>query len=136
MLDIGSGDGRLAAHLAAAGHRVVASEVRRGPLAVLSRALAGTGVEVRFGSGLEVTTPGELDTAVIAGMGGRRIARILAGSPETVAALRCLVLQPVQHETELREALPGLGLAGAVAKEAVQRGRRYTVLVVTPGPKP
>ena len=88
MADVGCGDGQLAAHLAARGHRVVATEARPGPAA---RARARLG-ECRLGDGLEPLVPGEVDVIVVAGMGGGTIAGLFDRSPAVAASARLWVL--------------------------------------------
>jgi tRNA (adenine22-N1)-methyltransferase len=130
VADVGAGDGQLAAWLAAAGHRVIATESRPGPLLRLRERLSPLGIDCRAGDGLSAVRPGEVDVAVVAGMGGRRIASILAADPEVVDTLQLLVLQPMRHLQELRAWLASAGLHERSATEAVEAGRRYTVLVV------
>jgi tRNA (adenine22-N1)-methyltransferase len=128
VADIGCGDAQLALALRALGHRVVASERLPGPAA---RARARLG-ECRVGEGLEPLVPGEVDVAIIAGLGGRTIASILERSPEVVRSLSLLLLQPMQREGQLREwlHLNRFEVSGEMA--AADRGRSYTVLVVRP----
>ncbi len=54
--------------------------------------------------------------ALIAGMGGRTIGRILAASPEVVASLRALVLH----------------YRVGAANQIEQRSRRYSAFLVVP----
>lgn len=128
VADVGCGDGQLTAALRARGHRVVAIEKSAGPAA---RAEARIGA-VRIGDGLQPLVPGEVEVAAIAGMGGETIAGILDRAPAVVSSLRLLVLQPVQRERRLREWLAGRGFAVVDERPAMERGRRYTVLVVRP----
>ena len=133
VADIGSGDGRLAAHLWRRGSpRVVATELKPGSLELIRDRLAGLPVEVRGGDGLMALAPGEVEVAVIAGMGGHLIARILGASPDLVRSLRLLVLQPMQHLPELRAALVASGLTEVAQSVTAYRGRPYTVLSVRP----
>jgi tRNA (adenine22-N1)-methyltransferase len=88
------------------------------------------GVETRPADGLSAVQVGEVDVAVIAGVGGHRIVRILAASPQVVAALRALVLQPVQHADVVRSWIRAAGLEVVEETQAVEAGRRYTVLLV------
>jgi tRNA (adenine22-N1)-methyltransferase len=133
VADVGAGDGQLASWLAGpGGHpRVVAIEPAEGPYSRARERLRSSPVEVRRGDGLAALRPGEVEAAVIAGMGGRRIAAILDRSPEVAARLRLLVLQPMQHGDELRERLrAGFRIE---SERRVEQGRRtYTVLLVTP----
>ncbi len=128
VADVGCGDGHLSRSLRKRGHRVVPTELRPGPAARARERLG----ECRVGEGLEPIAPGEVDVAVIAGMGGNTIADILERSPEVVRSLRLLVLQPMQRIDQLRTALDRAGHRVERELEATDRGRRYTVLVVGP----
>lgn len=130
MADVGCGDGQLAAHLAARGHRVVATEARSGPAA---RARARLG-ECRLGDGLEPLAAGEVDVIVVAGLGGGTIAGLLARSPEVGGAAGLWILQPMQRAERLRAWLAGAGHVLVREAAAADRGRLYTVLVVRPRP--
>jgi tRNA (adenine22-N1)-methyltransferase len=130
VADIGAGDGQLSRHLAARGLRVIATESRPGPFARLRAALPG--FDCRFGQGLEVLQPGEVEGAVIAGMGGRTIARILEASPQVVGRLDWLILQPQQHPDHLQAWLEAAGYGSRAQGPAVQGRRRYTVVLAWP----
>jgi len=130
VVDVGAGDGQLAAWLAVEGHRVIATEGRAGPFVRLRGRLAPFGVETRPADGLSAVQVGEVDVAVIAGVGGHRIVKILSASPAVVGALQALVLQPVQHADVVRSWLRSTGLGVAAETHAVESGRRYTVLLV------
>jgi tRNA (adenine22-N1)-methyltransferase len=130
VADVGTGDGKLAAWLAAAGHRVITTENKPGPRLEALRVLGPLGVECRLGEGLEPILPGEVEVVVIAGMGGRSIQRILAGSPEVVASLEALVLQPMQHTAELLADLLARGFRVDGRIEIEQRARGYSTLLV------
>ena len=132
VVDVGAGDGKLAAWLAAAGRRVIATENKPGPLAEVRRRLDPLGIECRLGEGLLPLAPGEVQVAVIAGMGGRTIASILAASPEVVRSLEGLILQPVQHLAELREVLERSGFRVEAEAAVVQGSHRYVALRVLP----
>lgn len=123
VADIGSGHGALAAALAARGQRVVATERTPGTVAGLRRDLARLGVPVatRQGEGLDVVGSGEVDTVVIAGLGGRSVLRILESSRWLP---RWLVLQPMQDADLVEEWVMARGWP-VVDVEAVERGRRY-----------
>lgn len=132
VADIGAGDGKLSAWLAAAGHRVIATENKPGPRGEALRLLEPLRIECRFGEGLEPIRPGEVEVAVIAGMGGRSIGRILAASPAVVASLEALVLQPVQHGEELLDRLLAGGYRVADRAQVEQRSRPYSALLMLP----
>ena len=131
VVDVGAGDGQLSAWLAAEGHRVIATEGRAGPYVRLRARLEPFGVETRPADGLSAVQVGEVEVAVIAGVGGHRIVKILSASPAVVAALKALVLQPIQHGDAVRAWLQSAALKVAAETHAVEAGRRYTVLLVT-----
>ena len=85
----------------------LACDVHQGPYqaarqAILHANLADM-VEVRFGDGITILKPGEVDLAVIAGMGGTTMVDILSKRPEITASLRGLILQPMNGVGILRE---------------------------------
>jgi tRNA (adenine22-N1)-methyltransferase len=59
-------------------------------------------IEIRLGDGLTVLQPGEVDTVVIAGMGGTAISNIFTESPQVVGSLRKAILQPMNNPAAVR----------------------------------
>jgi tRNA (adenine22-N1)-methyltransferase len=134
LADVGAGDGQLARHLVARGHRVVATERTRGPFERLRA--QSPDLDCRLGDGLSVIAPAEVEGVVLAGMGGRTIARLLSDAmatrPAVLAGLRWLVLQPQQDVDRLVGWLGTEGFRTLSSEEAVERGRPYRVLLVAP----
>lgn len=62
-------------------------------------------IETRLGNGLSILKPEEVDTVIIAGMGGLLISELLDSSKEVVKKLKTLILQPMQAQSELRKYL-------------------------------
>ena len=125
VADVGAGDGLLSAFLVARGHRVIATENKPGPLSVVRARLEPLGVECRLGDGLAPIRPGEVEVVVIAGIGGARLLRILADSPEVVHSLRAVVVQPVQQAAEVVAALLAAGWREDARREIEQGLRSY-----------
>lgn len=128
VADVGAGDGQLARHLAGRGLRVIATERRPGPYARLRAAVPG--LECRLGEGLDVLLPGEVEGAIVAGVGGHSIARLIERSPAVVRRLDWLVLQPQQHADHLCSWLAVQGYRVEARWTATQGRRSYTVLLV------
>lgn len=62
-------------------------------------------IETRLGSGLSILKPKEVNTVIIAGMGGLLITELLEDSKAIVEKLNTLILQPMQAQSELRKYL-------------------------------
>lgn len=108
MADIGTDHAYLPLYLLQAGRIgcAVASDIHEGPAARAEEHIRREGllekISVRVGGGLATLAAGEADGAVIAGMGGLMIRKILEKSPEIAAGMKWFVLQPQNHAGELR----------------------------------
>jgi tRNA (adenine22-N1)-methyltransferase len=129
LVDVGAGDGQLALALAGRRLRVVATERTRAGLARLRS--AAPDLDCRFGDGLEPLAAGEVEGAVVAGLGGRSIARILDRSP-AARQLRWVVLQPQERAHELERWLAAAGYEIRLGDWAVQGPRLYRVIRAVP----
>ena len=83
--------------------KAYAADVRKGPLLHAKEHIEQYGlgeyIQTRLSDGGESFVPGESEVAVIAGMGGGLMQKILSGSPEFFEKNSCVVLQP-QSEIE------------------------------------
>jgi len=61
--------------------------------------------ETRLGSGPSILKPGEVNTIIIAGMGGLLISDLLETSKKIIEKSNTLILQPMQAQPELRKYL-------------------------------
>lgn len=115
----------------------VAGDVRNGPLEAARRAVSANGllnkISLRLGDGLAVITPGEVDTVVIAGMGGGTITDILTASHEVVSRLRCLILQPMIGAALVRKWLVNNGWKITAEQLVEDDGRLYEIITASPG---
>ncbi len=139
VADIGTDHGRLPTALVLAGvvPWAVACDRAALPLAraraTITRAGAAERVQLRQGEGLAPLAPGEVATAVIAGMGGPTMLTILAADGERTRGLRRILLQPNFGVEGVRRGLAALGLALVDERLVVERGRFYAILVAAPG---
>ena len=141
VADIGTGDGRLALFLALSGraHSCIATERTPALLADARRRAArhpgGARVELRAGDGLEPLEPrDDLDVLVLAGMGARKMMRILDDPRFAALALKRLVLQPQSEAERLCGWLSGLGIDIVDRAEVTDRGRSYVLFAAEPRP--
>jgi tRNA (adenine22-N1)-methyltransferase len=115
---------------------LILSDIRPGPLektrAGLGRRLPGAVFDVRLGAGLAPYGCGEVDTAVIAGMGGQLIADILSADPGKARSFGRFVLQPRNAADKLRVRLAELGFV--IADEVLATEGRFIceILCATP----
>ena len=115
--------------------RVIASDIRSGPLQTAVKTAKNAGVDdvidFRLCSGLDKYACDEFDTAVIAGMGGETIINILEAAPWTRE--KKLIIQPQSKLPELRLWLFENGYKIADAELVYDTGRLYLVWVVVGG---
>lgn len=87
-------------------NKVIATDINQGPVdnAIKSVGEYGYGkfIDVRLGSGLMPYEVGEIDTVIIAGMGGLLISDILLERKHMVESIDTFILQPMVAQDELR----------------------------------
>lgn len=116
---------------------VIACDVNEKPLESARKNIAGFGyedsIETRLSNGLIALKPGEVDTVIIAGMGGLLVKEILEASKELVGTIDRFILQPMQAQEELRRYLVDNGFK--IAKDILvqEEHRIYEVLVAEKG---
>lgn len=115
----------------------IASDLRQGPLNRARETArqygCGDRMAFRLCNGLAGIRPGEVDSIVIAGMGGETIAQILEAAPWVLEEKIPLVLQPMSSLPELRTWLGQHGYAIAREQLAREGETLYVVMQVTAG---
>lgn len=115
----------------------IAADLRQGPLnrarATARQYGCGDKMAFRLCNGLAGIRPGEVDTIVIAGMGGETIAQILEAAPWVWKERLPLILQPMSSLPELRAWLEQNGYAIAQERLAREGETLYVVMRVTAG---
>lgn len=116
--------------------RVYAMDVRTGPLARAKEHIESYGlseyIETRLSDGLAALFPGEAETIICAGMGGRLIAKILLEGYEKVRAARELILEPQSEIRFFREFLRTHGLIIIQEDMIKEDGKFYPVIKAVP----
>ena len=131
MADVGCDHGKVSVACRILGkvERVIACDISKMSLqkAVdLAEKCKIDGVEFRVGDGLQVIKDGEVDTVVIAGMGGNEIMSILSHIPQGV---KKLVLSPHRNAIELRGFLSDRGIY--IDKDyVVKDGKKFYDIIV------
>lgn len=134
VADIGADHGYLSIYLAESGKAsaVYACELRRKPLLNAQKNIAAAGLEgvvkTVLADGLDGVNPHEVDTVIIAGMGGEIIASIIERAPWLKSAEYSLILQPMSSSAELRNFLFQNGFWIESENAVKSDGRLYTVI--------
>lgn len=117
LADIGCDHGYVSIYLAERNlcEKILALDVGKGPLAAAEKNIGEAGlsdrIECRLSDGMKELKPGEADTLLIAGMGGMLVCRILEQSPDVLAGIKTLILQPQSDPGEVRRKLSAFGFA-------------------------
>jgi tRNA (adenine22-N1)-methyltransferase len=112
----------------------IASDINKGPVEkakknVLSNNLHHQ-INCRLGSGLSTVVKGEVQVAIIAGMGGNLIRDILEADLDVVKQLEYMILQPVQNAEVLREYLYNTGYDILDEEICYEDGKFYEIIKV------
>jgi len=136
VADVGTDHALLPVFLVSSGRvpHAVAVDVARGPLRGAQQHVdaSNTQVKVRLGDGLQCLQPGEVQTVVMAGMGGPRMCRVLQRDQSHLTGVLRLVLQPNHGAEELRHVLQRM--KWSVVEETVvwEHGRPFEVIAFEP----
>ena len=117
--------------------KIIASDIKEGPLkkayANISRFSLGDKIETRLGSGLLTIAPGEVEAAVIAGMGADVICSVLHEGENIARSLRFIIMQPMTGAETLRRYLYTNGFA-IKSEILVREDRRiYPIIIAESG---
>ncbi len=114
--------------------KALAMDVKEGPLSRAQKNIERFDmkekIETRLSDGLCALQQGEVDTAVIAGMGGLLIAQILEEAP---FYLKTYILQPMTATAELRAYLEQNGFCIVKEKLAQEDEKLYTIMRIERG---
>ena len=139
VADIGTDHGFIPVYLVKNGvaPKVIASDISRNSLEKTKMLVKEQGfsdsIEVRLGSGLKVLKGGEVDTVIIAGMGGKLIKNILEESPDILKDISRLILQPMSSQSKLRHWLIQNDFTIKDEELVLDNGRIYEIMLVEHG---
>lgn len=136
LADVGTDHAYLPAYLLGKGRiaSAIGTDLRPGPLERARQTAERYGLEervqLRLCDGLAAVDAGEVDTVVVAGMGGETILSILEAAPWSLD--KVCILQPMSAAEELRAGLDRLG-AAIVKETLVREGRTLYLLLLLDG---
>jgi len=115
----------------------VASDVRKGPVQKAKQNVEKykftEKIDVRLGDGLEKVNAGEVDTVIIAGMGGVLITQILSDAFSVLQSVKRLILQPMVGQEEVRKWLVKNDYKIIDEELAMEGDKIYNVIVAEHG---
>lgn len=135
VCDIGTDHGYLSIYLKNnnIAKSVIATDLNQKPLMTAQKNISESGVlgvELRLGSGLSPINPNEVDTIIIAGMGGEVIANILNGCEWIKDSNFTIILQPTTSADTLRRFLCDNGFEIQSETPISENRKLYSLMVV------
>lgn len=116
---------------------VIATDLRKGPLLIAENNIRKNGlsdkIELRLGSGLSPVKCNEVETFIIAGMGGELITNILKEDKFKAENAECLILQPMNSQDMLRKWLAENNFFIIKEDLAVEEYKVYNIFIVKKG---
>lgn len=131
VADVGCDHGYISIYLVQSGiaKSAIAMDVRKGPLMGAQSNVKGYGlensIETRLSDGLKELKPGEADSLIIAGMGGKLMKRILEDGDSKALGIRTAILQPQSELSEFRMYLRDNGYAILDERVVLEDGKYY-----------
>ena len=117
--------------------QAIAMDINKGPLELAEEHIKAHGLEqqiqTRLSDGMAKLQAGEADCAVIAGMGGALMIKILEEGRETAFQLQELVLQPQSELKKFRIYLLENGYRVLAEDMVYEDGKYYPMMKVKPG---
>lgn len=139
IADIGTDHGYIPVYTCQEGlcPKAIAADIVPGPLQAAAVHVRQSGladrIDCRLGDGLTCIQPGEADGAVICGIGGPLMVRILQASPGVWQEMDFLVLQPQSDSGAVRQYLYESGWHIEDEGMLVEDGRLYELMRAVPG---
>ena len=135
VCDVGTDHGFLPIFLMESGiaRGVIATDINEKPLKKAEENLKKTGakgITLRLCDGLSGVKKGEVNTVIIAGMGGEVISGIIDRAPFLRDGMVELILQPTTAAKELRRYLAKNGFAVEQERALAENGKIYSVMLV------
>lgn len=117
--------------------KVVAMDVAKGPLSRARENIEKAGlqnqIETRLSDGVTKLVAGEVDTVIMAGIGGNLMMRLLENGKDILQTVTELVLSPQSEIEQVRRYLLSNGYIIADENMIVDEGKTYVILKVRHG---
>ncbi len=111
---------------------VIASDLNKGPLDTGKANIKEFGfedkIETRLGSGLETIKNGEVESVIIAGIGGNLMLNLMQQEVDKLRSYKQLILQPQNEEIEVKRFIHTIGYSIKDESYILENGMRYIIL--------
>ncbi len=112
---------------------VIASDINKGPLEkgkvnIKEYGYEDDKIETRLGSGLETIKSGEVESVVIAGIGGKLMLDLLKQDESKLGSFKQLILQPQNEEIDVKKYVHSIGYSIKDESYVLEKGMRYIIL--------
>lgn len=141
VADIGCDHAYIAIYLIeeAIAPKVIAMDINKGPLKRADENIRAKGyensIETRLSNGLEKLSKEEVDTVLMAGIGGALMIRILAEGQEVLESTKELVLSPQSEINQVRKYLHKNQFTIVDEKMVLEEGKYYVVIKAAKAPE-
>lgn len=142
VADIGADHAHLSIYLVQnkIASKAIVTEISSGPLSRAEAAVRNSGltpfIEVRSGDGIKPLAQSEVDTVVIAGMGGKVINDIITADWIKSESFAHYILQPMTKPELVRQALASRGWPILAEDVVLEKGKWYSLMLCCPGRQP
>ena len=139
LADVGCDHGYIPIALVTEGHvpYAVAMDVNQGPLERarqnIEQFAAAQYIETRLSDGVAALRPGEVDSIIIAGMGGNLMMRILEDGRDVLKETKEMILQPQSEIAGVRRYLQEHGYQILDEEMVLEDGKYYMMMKVIHG---
>mgnify|MGYP000774621487 CR=1 FL=1 len=115
--------------------KAIAVDINKGPLERANEHIRANGlteqITTRLSNGLEAIHDGEVDSIVIAGMGGELVIHILTAGETVCRSAKELILQPQSEVSKVREYVRNTGYKIVDEDMILEDGKYYPMMSVT-----
>lgn len=139
VADIGTDHGKLLIYLCQSEKTEagIGSDVAEGPASACRKNVALYGlsdkIEIRVGDGLATISEGEVESIVIAGMGGELILKILSDNLSVALSAKELIVQPMTNISRFLKGITALGLSVCEAHIVPEKDKLYQIFKLKKG---
>ncbi|MEG2353393.1 MAG: class I SAM-dependent methyltransferase [Clostridium sp.] len=136
VMDVGTDHGYIPIYLIKnqVCNRAIASDINKGPIQRAKNNIRikrlNNKIDCRLGGGLSTIKKGEVDVAIIAGMGGNLIRDILEADLDIFKSLDYVIVQPVQNAEVFREYVLSSGYDIIKEEMCIEEGKFYQILKI------